>query len=109
MNLTRQRLRRLNGPVLTLDELLFGQDMPPTDELAIDRQGLIERYRKVMAEFGEPNGFKLWTYLGEELEKYKPETDGQSKVLTLVQEIQEHCRKEEHARSTAVARAKGQT
>jgi hypothetical protein len=108
MKLTRNRLRKLHAPPLTLDRILFDTDAPaPTVELADERRKLIEQFRWFQDDYKEANAIRLWDHFTEAFKDYNAETDGISKAMTLVEAIYEHRRKERHASNSGVVTPSG--
>ncbi len=106
-NQLRKIKRERSKKLASVDEALFGPELAPTEALRQRRQTLMNEFRAIMADWNETNPVKLVGYLMEAHESYRPETDGVSRVMTLIGECIEHCRLEKNARNSSMAPTTG--
>ena len=103
MNLNRKKLSKIHAERMTLDRILFGSDVAPTPELQSERVEMVQEFRAALEYMGETNASKLLSFLREERATYDPVRDRGSKMMMLVDRIEEHKRKELHASNAATA------
>lgn len=105
--MNRKKLSRIHAERMTLDRILFGSDAAPSPELVLERMVILNDFRDVQKDWEEPNAGKLWKYLEEAFASYDAPKDGKSRIMTLVERIHEHVRKEQHASGSGVVAPTG--
>ncbi|MDP2661493.1 MAG: hypothetical protein Q8R28_12270 [Dehalococcoidia bacterium] len=69
------------------ERVLFGMVPAPTEEHAAERAKLVAKFRELMLEFEEPDVHKFWDWLREQRRDYQLARDGQSALMSLVDDV----------------------
>lgn len=80
---------------------LFGQERCPDDECILRRRVLVERFRKLMAEYEEQRPNRLWNYLQGMRDEWAKQGKPPSVAMDLADDIIELKRLEEVRRNAS--------